>query len=234
MDKLFFPEDFTCELCGIEVFGERLCADCKKTITFNDKALCPVCGRKNVIPEICAECKAQPPKFVKAASPLVYEGGAVTLIHRYKNGNGHLREYFSELIIKKLEELPAFDSIAYVPMTERTRRRRGYNQSEELAKCVSEKINAPLAQGAIIKVSETPEQKSLTRAERAENLKKCFKVENREAVKGKKILVIDDVMTTGATADAISERLYGAGAAGVYFASVASVEYKRKKQEKIN
>ncbi|MDE7075794.1 MAG: double zinc ribbon domain-containing protein, partial [Clostridia bacterium] len=59
-----FPENFTCELCGIEIFdGDRFCKDCRKTIIFNDGVTCPVCGRMTDVAELCLDCKALAPIY---------------------------------------------------------------------------------------------------------------------------------------------------------------------------
>ena len=230
--EIFFPKNYTCDICGIETFDNNLCPDCLKTVTFNDGNTCPVCGRKTVRPEICLECKAEVPKFKKAASALVYDGGAIALIAKFKNGYGYLKEYFADLIVKKLEDFPKADLIVYVPMTKKAVNRRGYNQSKLLAQSISERIEIPVPDGVLIKTKETAAQKTLTRKDRITNLTECFKVENREAVNGKTVLLVDDVLTTGATSDAVCKKLLEAGAERVYFVTAASVEYKQFKEKK--
>ncbi|MDE5721779.1 MAG: ComF family protein [Clostridia bacterium] len=231
--ETFFPEKFTCDICGIEIFEGRLCKDCLKTVTFNDKAVCPVCGRKTVRPEICLECKADLPKFKKAVSPIVYEDGGVALVLKFKNGNGYLKEHFASLMASKLKDFPSsFDCIVYVPMTKKAVNRRGYNQAKLLAESLSEKIGVPWLKDAVIKTADTPEQKTLTKKERIANLEGCFKVAKREEIKGKSVLIVDDVLTTGATCEAMAKRLLSAGAKKIYLATVASVEYKQFKKSK--
>lgn len=236
MNKIFkflsdalFPAGFTCDICGIETFGNNICPECFKTVTFNNKIVCPLCGRKTVRPEICFECKYKAPLFKKAVSPLVYEDGASVLISKFKNGNAYLKDYFARLITEKLNELPEIDCVVYVPMTKNAVTSRGYNQSELLAKCVSQQTELPLIENALSKQKDTAEQKSLSRKEREQNLQKCFKVEKRAEIKGKNVLLIDDILTTGATADAVCSKLLGAGATRVFLATVASVQYKLEK-----
>lgn len=231
LSEAFFPQAFTCDICGIETFKNNLCPDCLKTVIFNNGNVCPVCGRKTTLPEICLECKAQAPLFKKAASPLVYEGGSATLIAKFKNGNGYLKEFFADLIAEKLKDFPQTDCIVYVPMTEKAIFARGYNQAELLAKSLPARTGLPVIKDAIIKQKDTSAQKSLTRKEREQNLKGCFKVEKRAEIKGKKVLLIDDVLTTGATSEAVCKALLGAGTAEVYFVTVASVEYKVEKKD---
>lgn len=228
LGEALFPEDFTCEICGTETFGSHLCPRCEKGVVLNNGNVCPVCGRKNAIPEICTECKAEAPLFEKAVSAFVYEGCGTALIAKFKNGGAYLKDYFAMLIAEKLPSLPPIDSIVYVPMTKKARAKREYNQAELLAESISEKTGIPVIKDAVIKTKDTSEQKKLSQTQRAENLKHCFKAEKKDEIKGKSLLLVDDVLTTGATANAICKRLYKAGASHVYFASVASVEYKPK------
>ena len=223
---LIFPQNITCDLCGAEIFdGGHLCAKCEKTITYNDKTVCPVCGRKTERAEICAECKACAPRYKKGVSVLVYSGGGAQLIKKFKSGAKYLKDFLGGLMAEKAKKLPPCDAVTYVPITKKRRRQRGYNQAELLAKVISEKLDIPLIH-ALEKRRDTDEQKSLSLKERAENLKGCFRVCDRAAVKGKTLLLADDVLTTGATADGICSELLSAGAKAVFLVTAASVEYK--------
>ena len=226
LSELLFPENYTCELCGKEIFnGGRLCADCEETVTFNDKQTCPVCGRKTKTDSLCLECKALAPKFKKAVSAIVYKDGGAKLVYKFKHGNAYLKDYFANLLKDKCAEFAKADGICFVPMMKKDVRKRGYNQAELLAKSLSEKLNVPLLKYAIVKTKRTAQQKSLTKAERENNLKGCFHAD-KEIVKGKTIILVDDVMTTGATAEAVCTELKKRGANEIYFVTAASVEYK--------
>ena len=100
------------------------------------------------------ECKARVPLFKKAVSPLVYEGGSTVLIAKFKNGEGYLKEYFADLIAKKLTEFNELNCITFVPMTKDAVRARGYNQAELLAKAVSKRLDLPLV-SAVVKQKNT-------------------------------------------------------------------------------
>lgn len=221
-----FPADLTCDICGRETFGTNICEDCSKTLTFNDKEICPVCGRRTARSEFCFECKDEPPLFEMAVSAFVYKGGAAQLIKKFKQGNGYLKKYLAEAIIKSLKDFPEFDCIVCVPMTRRSELKRGFNQSALLAKELSERVGKPYVTGAVEKRKETGEQKALTRKERSKNLSGCFRVVKREEIKGKHVLVVDDILTTGATANEMARALLKSGAKEVYLATAASVEYK--------
>ncbi len=229
--QIFFPNSFTCDICGVETFKTNLCPDCAKTVEFIGETCCPVCGRKTVRPEICLECKEKPPLFKKAVSAFVYENGGIILVKKFKNNNGYLKEYFADLLSQKIKNLPAADCIVYVPMTKKAQRARGYNQGELLAYSLSKRINIPVIKNALKKTKETDQQKLLGKQERQKNISGCFSVEKPEEIKGKNVLLADDVMTTGVTAEEITKVLLSAGAANVYTAAVASVEYKIVKTE---
>ena len=224
LTDVFFPENFTCDICGIEIFnGDNLCEKCRDTLKINNELTCPICGRKTLSSRLCMECKAQPPLYDKAVSPLVYSGGAQKLIGKFKHDKPYLKKYFARLMYAKSASLTDAEAICYVPMTRTAERDRGYNQSFLLAKELSEKMKLPLLKNALIKIKKTESQKSLTRKERADNLKSCFKAD-RSAVEGKTLILVDDVLTTGATADAVSAELKKCGAKKVYLVTVASVE----------
>lgn len=229
--EIAFPLNFTCDICGVETFGDNLCADCKKTVPFNDGTTCPLCGRRTVRPELCLECKEKPPRFKRAVSAIVHEDGGIILVKKFKSGGAYLKEFFADLLVKKLKDFPPLDGIVFVPMTKKSLRKRGYNQSRLLAESVGERISVPVILSALEKIADTKEQKQLTKAERAENLSKCFKVSDPAAIKGKTLLLIDDVLTTGATAETLCGLLLNAGAAAVYLATVTCVENKVAKDQ---
>ncbi len=223
--ETLFPQNLTCELCGKEVFkGEKLCQDCVRRVTFNDKNTCSVCGRMTQTDGVCLECKKYAPAYDRAVSAIVYDDGGLQLILKFKNGGAYLKEYFADLLAEKCACLGA-DMICYIPMTARAVRARGYNQAELLARALAERLNLPVLGQALKKTRETEEQKSLTRAERHNNLKGCFSAD-RNTVSGRKVLLVDDVMTTGATLEEASVRLKKKGAKAVFAATAASVKFK--------
>ena len=220
-----FPQNITCDICGAEIFdGGHFCKKCAPAVIFNDKTVCPVCGRKTARAEICIDCKAEAPLYKKGASALVYSGGGAALVLKFKNGAKYLKTYLGELMAEKAKTLPKCDAVTYVPITKRRKRTRGYNQGELLAAEVAERLNIPLVH-ALKKKRDTDEQKSLSKSDRLKNLKGCFDYADSAAVKDKNILLVDDVLTTGATAEEVCRKLLSAGARAVYFVTAASVEY---------
>ena len=204
----------------------NLCPNCVPKVKLNDKNICPVCGRKTFRPEICMQCKSKPPLFKKAVSAFLYEDGVTVLISKFKNGRPYLKELFADKIAERLIGFPEIDCIAYVPSTKKSVYKRGYNQSRLLAKALSKRILTPVVYGGIKRVKGGKAQKGLARKERIANVNGAFKVVKRNEFKGKKVLVVDDVLTTGSTVDEICRILLKAGATATYVATVASVENK--------
>lgn len=224
---LLFPDNLTCNSCGKEIFdGRYLCDECAKDFKLNDGPTCPVCGRKTTSPSLCLECKASAPLFKRAVSAAVYEGTVAKLVISFKNGSTHLKRYFASLMKDKAEEFSDANAICFVPMTKSAELKRGYNQSALLAGELGKRLNLPVLKGAIVKKKQTKSQKTLNFAARLENLKGCFTAYSG-MVKGKRIILVDDVLTTGATAEAVTAELMKKGAECVYLATFASVEYKR-------
>lgn len=228
IDEIFCPQHITCNLCGAEIFDDGdFCPDCLKIIPKNDGAICTNCGRTTTIPtKRCYSCSGEW-AVDKARSAFLYEDGVESLIKAIKYGG---KKYLAEVLAPYLKNVYvknffAPDIITFVPMTDKKVRKRGFNQAkllaEELGKLVD---NRPI--GLLLKIKDTPEQKTLDLEERKENLLHCFKVIDKDLVKDKKILLIDDVLTTGATAHAISKTLKKAGAKSVYLLTVASVQKK--------
>ena len=110
-------------------------------------------------------------------------------------------------------------------MTKKAERARGYNQSRLLAEELARRCGLEFLAPAV-KQRETKAQKFLGRAERAENLKGCFHIHDRKGVRGRRILLVDDTLTTGATSDELASALLHAGAAAVYLVTVTSVPKK--------
>lgn len=172
------------------------------------------------------QCKSKPPLFKKAVSAYLYEDGVTVLISKFKNGRPHLNELFADKIAERLIGFPEIDCITYVPLTKKSAYRRGYNQSKLLAKALSKRIQTPAVYGAIKRVKSGRAQKGLTQAERVENVKGAFKIVKRDKFRGKNVLLVDDVLTTGSTVNEICRILLKAGTKTVYVATAASVEYK--------
>ncbi len=224
LKKLGHP-NFTCDICGREVFsGERFCAACYAALPWNNGEVCPLCGRKVLEKGICIECKQNLPVFDGARSAFTHEGEAARLVVRFKRGEKFLYIALSEVLLPLAKSFDA-DSFCFVPMTEKAEKARGYNQSRVLAEELARVTGLELLD-CIEKTRESEEQKALGRKERSENLKGCFRVKDGKRVKGRRVILVDDTMTTGATASELAARLKRVGAEKVFLVTVTSVQYR--------
>lgn len=219
--------NFTCDVCDREVFeNERVCARCKQELPWNNGHVCPICGRKVGESGICLECKQKPIGVEMARSAFTHEGEAARLVVRFKKGKRYLYRALAELMLPMLlREFLGADALTFVPMTEKAEKKRGYNQAKLLAEELSARCGKPVLY-VLEKRKESKPQKTLGRAEREKNLEGCFHVTDRKAVKGKKVLIIDDTLTTGSTVSAVADALHRAGAASVCALTATSVKYK--------
>ena len=219
-----------CANCGADLFSDgHFCERCLETLPFNLGHTCEKCGR--AVGEdypVCLECKAAMPLYTAARSAFVYEGDVVRLIKKFKTGAKYLAQAFAERMLFALTtDFADADLLAFVPMSEGAEKKRGYNQAKLLAEALSASAGIPAERELLVKTHDTPAQKELSRRERAENLKGCFRVHQRKLCRGKNIVLVDDVMTTGATADAVSAALFAAGAKKVYLLTAASVRGRK-------
>ena len=231
---------YTCDACGREIFAfpkRRLCADCINELPVNDGFVCDKCGRKSVTAGVCLDCKRALPQFTQGVSPFVYGGKVASLVNAMKSGKRRLAEFFGEEAAEafyqtfqaELSDENADEWLLIpVPLTDSVKKKRGYNQAAEIAKSVEKRlkergVSVKTDEAVLEKRRETPPQKHLTFTERQENLKGAFHVHKRAVCKGRKILLVDDVMTTGATGSETASLLLGAGAERVIFLTGASL-----------
>jgi competence protein ComFC len=159
-----------------------------------------------------------------ARSAFYYAPPVNRLIREQKYDNRrYLAEVFAPFMAGTLaKSFSDVDVITFVPMTEKARRKRGYNQAELMAREIS-RLTGSEVEELFVKRAETVRQARLNRKERLSNLKGAIKAGNRQLIANKVVVVVDDVITTGATAEAVAAALKRAGAAKVYVLTAASV-----------
>lgn len=225
LSKYFFNSKWKCLSCGKEIFKEEdFCEECNKHLPRNDGPICAHCGRKTIaFEQYCSTCKNVLVDLDLCRSCFNYAYPINKLIKLAKYDRRiYILDYFSkELSNLYLQNYLNADYLTYVPMTEKSERKRGYNQSKILAQKTSEIIGVPILD-CLVKIKETKRQATLGRNERLKNLDGVFRVVNKKAVKDKTIVIVDDVSTTGATAQIIAKRLKEAGSKIVYLITVAS------------
>lgn len=236
----FTDNGFSCDSCGTELFDyptHRLCAECDGKMRINNGRVCKKCGRKTLAEGVCLDCKSHLPQFTVGMSPFIYRGETAALINRVKNGKPTLAAYFAErMAVHFLAEYPDTNRfleeetllVIPVPLTKNRRRERGYNQAERLAEIFCNELQkkgyqVELDTELLQKTRETEQQKHMGSKARRENVSGAYHVHKRKQCRGKTIVLIDDIMTTGATGSECSARLLGAGANEVIFLTSASL-----------
>lgn len=207
---LFFPP--VCPDCGRSIArGEIFCPACRKTLE-RPKAdeICPRCGKK---PCTCAELH---PVFERTFPAAYYTGSMTHAIHNLKFNHhpGHART-LAPLLAQTLREYGIhcqkdYDLLAAAPMSKKRYKQRGYNQAALLAAEVSRLTGIPFDPNVLVKTRETKAQHDLSAGERRTNLHGSFQA--HESVKGKRVLLCDDVLTTGSTANEAAQALLLVGA----------------------
>lgn len=230
LNKNVFNPKWTCNVCGKEIFdGEYFCEDCIKKFPFNDGFICEHCGRPTASPEeYCLTCKDNLTNIDKGRSVYSYEGKIKTLVKKMKFfENAYLTKIFAkELSVIYFKNLFTSDFVVYVPMTSKKEKKNGYNHGKALAEAFANEVGLQTID-VLEKTKETKKQALLNAEERRKNLKGSFRVTDKKQIKDKKIILIDDVTTTGSTAETIAELLKKSGAKTVTVLTVASVKSKQ-------
>ena len=205
---------------GCHTMGVRWCQDCQAQIVRVSEPVCPICGEPGQ--GICGRCLATPPAFSALRSFGFFQGPLREALHRLKYGSDiGLAEPLSNHLVELYNEFKwEIDIIVPVPLSARRLRERGYNQSRLLGKPLAYAINKSYQPGVLMRTRETRSQVGLSAAERRQNVVGAFKA-RADQVRGKSILLIDDVTTTGSTMSACAQALCQAGASTVYGLTLA-------------
>ncbi len=173
---------------------------------------------------VCGDCLTEPPPFKRARAAALYDGPPAAAIKRFKFGRQLVYLPVMQAWLKERgrEMLEDADLLLPVPLHPRRLKARGFNQALLLAQGLTEK---PVAREALIRVRHTVPQVGLNPKERRENVKAAFVVARPELIKGKNILLVDDLFTTGATARECARALNQAGAARVEVLTVGRVKH---------
>ena len=216
-----------CILCGDSVSGRQICTSCLRELPGLQSA-CPRCAEP--MPpsgnQLCGKCQKSPPAFDCVYSPYRYKEPVSSFILQLKfNQKLYIARIFGELLADYLEhalhEQP--DMIVPVPMHPARLGSRGFNQALELARPVGEQLTIPVRPTVVRRTRVTPPQVGLNAKQRRQNTRGAFEASSQ--LQGSPtILLLDDVMTTGATADALARCLLCSGAAKVIVATVARAE----------
>ena len=212
-----------CPVCGAVVHAPNaaLCRECARAMTLRTGGYCPTCGhmsgREDDPPSQCPQCRHEPPPWSRLHFHGKYSGPLRDLIISYKfNGAfGHAR-LLADMADRAFSgdggRVP--DVIVPVPLHRRRLLWRGFNQSTEIARILSKKLGKPTLTSGLSRIRDTVPQTRLARQERQTNIRNAFTADP-EQIRGRNVLLVDDVYTTGATLHECARTLSRAGAAEI-------------------
>lgn len=233
MLSLIYPN--VCEMCGAgEARREEsfVCPECRGRPGNLRWIRPPYCARCGLPYDgevtgafVCGNCAELDLHFLQARAAVVATPFMLDVIHRYKyRGAAWFEPFLGELLVSASRSEVSggdWDALVPVPLHPSRLREREFNQAERLARHLQAGTGVPVLTGAVVRASATRTQALLDRRERSKNVAGAFAVADRGPVRGKRLVVVDDVLTTGATTSAVSLALREAGAAEVCVWTVA-------------
>ena len=209
---ILYPDGIKCLVCKSELESNGdFCKDCQKEITFNNKNICQHCGTQIECEGVCPICQSSKKVYEIARAPFLYEGHIKNLIHSFKYDNAKF--LFEPLAKYMIEEYRKnnykADLIVPIPLNKDRLKERGYNQAKLLAEEIGKQMNIPVCE-CLERIKATPSQVNLTFKERQKNVENAFRIKDKAYLR-KRILLIDDVYTSGATIKEACNTLKGAG-----------------------
>lgn len=214
-----------CPICETIVKDDMACDKCKSLLKYVGDTYCLKCGKKldNSTREFCSDCIKLNHTFDYGVSVFEYDDGIKNSIYRfkYKNRRIYAKFYASEIVRVRGQAIRRMNPqvIVPVPMYIVKERVRGYNQAELVAKELSKLLGIPCDSEYLIRNRKTIPQKELNDKERISNVKNAFQI-GKSGVKYSKVLLVDDIYTTGITMDECTRVLRANGADKVYFVTV--------------
>lgn len=242
-ESLLFPP--SCGFCDTSEADDSLflCTSCRESLKKIPQEICGQCGRS--FPGVtsqpegrCLSCLVRPKSYHRARYGVSYHGILREALLRFKfYGALYLGRPLSAILIEafhKYFQISEFDLIVAVPMHRRRLVERGYNQALILAERLAQSTGIPLDRTCLNKIKDTKPQVGLSRAERITNIRNSFEVESPERIANKRVLVIDDVATTGTTIEEVSNILRITGTQRVDALVLALRDQKLETSERIS
>jgi ComF family protein len=228
--EFFLPR--MCLFCGVAV-GEAaavaVCPECEAQINWVESPLCTCCGmvfaNREGPDRVCGDCQTDPPPFARARAAALYDGPVAQAITGFKFSRQLaflpvMQHWLKRSLCREL--VAAADLLAPVPLHPKRIKKRGFNQSLLLARAFPE---VPVGRETLVRTRHTVPQVGLNPKERRDNVKGAFVVTDPALVKGKQVLLVDDLYTTGATVKECARVLRKAGAQRVEVLTVARVKH---------
>lgn len=211
------PVPFFCRACWAEIkpLPTHACPRC-------DRPFVSAVALSRSPRHHCGACRTKPPAFSRAWTRYAYEPPLKEAICQFKyHGKTSLAEALAQLMVKAMSPPADVDVIIPVPLHSSRLREREYNQALLLADCLGTHFRLPVQPNVLVRIRPNPPQTTLKRKDRLKNLRRSFIVTNPARIEGKTVLLVDDVFTTGTTANECAKMLRKAGSGPVYVGTVA-------------
>ena len=200
-----------CFLCGASSYDGLCCAACVSDLPRHAGRSCRICAAPLPSGEICGRCLQHPPAFSRTVAAFRYEFPLDSLIKAFKfDAQLILADFLADALAARIDSRP--DHLLALPLHPARLRERGFNQSQLVAARLARALQLPLLTDAALRIRDTPPQSSLPWRVRKRNMRKAFALAPALDVRDKHIAIVDDVMTTGASIDALAHLLKQAGA----------------------
>ena len=202
-DKIIFPKNIKCIFCGKDIDdfeNQPYCDDCEKDLEFNNGNRCLICAEPIDEDVVCYCCKTHKRNFKKAFCPFVYSKVVRKAILAYKDSNRrYLAETFAKYIAKSIKDSGVeIDYITFVPLTKKKEKSRSFNQSKLLAEEVAKILDVKVV-SLFEKTNDKHSQKTANYFERQANMIGLYSLVSDKLEENRNYLIVDDVITTGAT-----------------------------------
>ncbi len=205
-----------CFLCGERVAGALLCAGCEDDLAHLPAACCPQCALPTPQGEICGACLKKPPAFDRTRAVFSYAFPLDSLVQQCKYAHAsNLTEFFAARMAERIGiDQPSLDYLLPMPLHPARLAQRGFNQAAEIARRLSPRIGVPWLPNACQRLRNTPSQAGLDLKTRQRNLRGAFTC--CIDLSGKRVALIDDVMTSGSSLDELARVVRKAGAIEIH------------------
>lgn len=222
--RLLYPN--RCPACGRILRDTLVCPECAGKLRYVRQPYCFKCGKplEDSAQEYCMDCLGKKHEFIQGRAVFCYQGMIRGILYRYKYGNRRdYTEFFAQEAARLYGEWVRRLGIcmaAPIPLSKKRRKKRGYNQADLFGRRFAQLLGIGYDARLLVRVRNTAPQKQLSARERKNNLKNAFKM-NRNVVNLKRILLIDDIYTTGSTIDAAALALKQSGVEDVFYLCIS-------------